>query len=557
MVKMLKRLYLKNIALVKELTINFENGLNVVTGESGSGKTIIVQSLELLTGSRAQSELIRYGESRAIIEAEFKKPNSIKHIDEDYIIIRRELQQNGQNRVFINDSLVTKQELEQLSENLIDFHGQHSHQSLLKKERHIFFLDSFLKNPENKKEYRIEFFALKKILKEYEELNLHLQQKINEQSQSQEIIDEIDTIGISEEDEIDLKSEEKRLLDSDEILQSISKAENIISESDISIQEQLKHLSNELSYLSKYDSNLESFNKELETFNNCLNESSYTIQNLKSNVEINPARLTEVQNRLFDYEKLKRKYGNSVKDILGYRKKLETALLDLSDLQNKLSELELVIKNRIRKIKDIGKQLSADREVAAIDIDKSLKIVFQRLGMPFAEIHFQINPVHSTLSFHDEELPFTENGFETVEIKIKTNKGAEFLPIEKIASGGELSRVMLALKSTMAERDAIPLLIFDEIDSGVSGKIADAVALEIKNLANFHQIICITHTAQLSSKGSHHFIVWKEELANHAETKIKKLNEDERINEIAQMISDGRVSEHSQNLAKELIGRHG
>jgi DNA repair protein RecN (Recombination protein N) len=554
---MLKRLYLKNIALVKDLTIEFKTGLNVVTGESGSGKTIIVQSLELLTGSRAQSELIRFGESKAVIEAEFEKPTSIKEIDEETIIIRRELQQNGQNRVFINDGLVTKQELEQLSEKLIDFHGQHAHQSLLKKEKHIHFLDLFLENTELKKQYRAEYQRLKTVLNQYHEMLKSFHEMQEKQSKSEEIINEIDNTKISQEDEVELKDEEKRLLDSDEILQSISKAEMIISESEISIETQLKQLNSEFSYLLKYDSNLQSFIDEIESFNNSLNESSYSIQNLKSKVELNPNRLQEIQNRLFEYEKLKRKYGNTVEEILKIRNELDSELSDLSESEMKLRELELDIKNRIRTIKTVGEKLSDERRNAAKIVDEKVKHVFKRLDMAHAEIKFQINPVHSTLLFHDEELPFTENGFETVEIKIKTNKGSDFLPIEKIASGGELSRVMLSLKSIMAERDSIPLLIFDEIDSGVSGKIADAVAIEIKNLSKFHQIICITHTPQLSSKGRQHYKVWKEELLDHAETKIKELDQEERINEIAQMISDGKISEHSQNLAKELIGSHG
>jgi DNA repair protein RecN (Recombination protein N) len=565
---MLQSLHLKNYTLAKNLTVEFKNGFNVLTGESGSGKSVIVGSIELLLGARAQADVIRHNEDKASIEATFSIAN-LPHIGaylkeegfDDFgesLIIRREISKNGQNRVFVNDTPSTKQVLAGLTMNLIDLHGQHDHQHLLRESDHISFINSLMPDATLLPRYKKSYRNLQKHIGEYENLKTVIAAQKQRFELIEKQLDEINDAAISEDDEAELILEEKQLLAAEEILAATDRAENILSGDEQSLAIGIRELKRQFEFLKQFDPSYAESIEELHSVQAILDEASFTIQKTQNKTEINPQRLNDVQERLFRYEKLKRKYGNTVAEILSLAASIEAELEAGSNNEFNLTALEKTIKTDIAELKSLGGELSTERRKAKAQIERDINTYFERLGMPNAALDVRFKEVEATLKFHGEAVPFNEAGFELIEFWIRTNKGAQFLPLAKSASGGELSRIMLAFKSILAEKDNVTLLVFDEIDAGISGKISTSVGTQMKALASHHQIICITHSPQIASLAQYHYRVEKVEDASSTETQIKLLNEDERVVELASLLSTGTITDQSKQLASELLkGHHG
>jgi DNA repair protein RecN (Recombination protein N) len=559
---MLKELFLKNYTLAKELHINFESGLNIISGESGAGKSVIIGAIDLLLGARASSEIIRFGEQKAIIEATFNISTQktlhyflekMEYENSDELILRREIGTSGQNRVFINDTPASKSDLAVITENLIDLHGQHDHQRLLNPKSHVNFLDSLIKKQEIRKAHRILYRKIYEDLRNYKKLQKQLDSQNERKIQLEKEIDEISSANISVEDEADLKKEEKQLLSAEEILQSVAKAQSILSDDTASLSPFLLELKFQLEFLEKFEDEYSGLLKELKSVKTFFDETSFSLQQTQNNVELNPKRLEQVQERLYLYETLRRKYGNTIEEILDYLENIETELADSDSLEIKVKELENRILEELEQWENISAELSSERKIASEKAEKKILGIFSRLGMKNAELQVAFKENEKNLTFSDKKWAFYEIGKESIEFLVKTNTGNPFLSLVKTASGGELSRIMLAFKSMLAEKDKIPLLVFDEIDSGISGKISEAVGEEINKLAGFRQILCITHSPQIASKGSHHFKVEKKVIEDQTFTKISKLSIKERVEEISLLLSAGDRSENSRILAKEML----
>lgn len=559
---MLKTLRLENYTLAKQLEIQFEKGLNVITGESGAGKSVIVGSIELLLGARAQSDFIRYGEKKAVVEAGFLLANhhEIKNICEEAgidfwhdFLMRREISAQSSHRIFINDSPVIKQVLEKTGRYLIDLHGQHDHQHLLQNQDHIDFIDSML-DADLVKAFRSDYSAIQKLLKDYQQLIDRINASSDKRFRLQNEWDEISSANCSQEEEELLLSEEKQAIASEMLQNSCEKSEKLLNGEDYSISLFIKELRKELDYLSEYHNDIKDSIEKIRSIQEEFNEMSFRIATFRDKIENNPDRLKEIQDRLFLYEKLKRKFGKTTEDVVEYAKKIQSELSGLTSFETEQLGLEKSIKLKLQDIKRIGKELTKARKEYALFLQERIQEHFKNLGMPDAELEIRFSDIEHHMHVVDEYVAFNQNGFESLEFYIKTNKGNAFLPLNKTASGGELSRVMLALKSILAEKDQVAVLVFDEIDSGISGKIAEAVALEIKKLSRHHQIICITHSAQLAALADTHFHVSKQIVDESTETQIKKLDNSERIREIALLMS-GKINDTSIKLAEELIMR--
>lgn len=560
---MLESLHLKNYTLARDLHVDFRHGFNVITGESGSGKSVIIGSIELLLGARAIADVIRHGEDKASIEATFNISN-LSHISAylgengfadlgSRLIIRREISKDGKNRVFVNDTPSTKQVLAGLTINLIDLHGQHDHQHLLREADHISFINSLIPDASILANYKAAYKTLHRNMEEYESL-LAKSQQLKERRELIEFqLGEITDAAISEEDETELRAEEKNLLAAEEILAAAQRASDVLTYSEFSLATSLQELKRQYEFLAEFDSAYKEGLNELKSVQAIFDDASFTIQTTQNNVEISPSRLNDVQERLYLYETLKRKYGNSVAEILALAKSIEDELSESDGFGLRIAELETIIKNNIADLKRVGDQLTSARERAKAQIETDIVSFFERLGMPNAILDVRFKPVHSTLKFRGEAVPFNEAGFELIEFWIRTNKGAQFLPLAKSASGGELSRIMLALKSILAEKDKVTLLVFDEIDTGISGKISTSVGKEMRDLAEHHQIICITHSPQIASLAETHFRVAKHDDATSTETQITELGEPERISELASLLSSGEITDQSRQLASELL----
>ena len=475
--------------------------------------------LTCLLGSRASQDSIRFGEKKALVECVFNISN-LQHVKDrlgefdydlfDDLIIRREISQTGQNRIFINDTPANKQDLTVIMGDLIDLHGQHDHHSLFHPEYHLLYVDLLVTDKTILKEFRSAYKVLKGHLQVYQDFKQKLDEGNQRIAKIRTELDELNQANLSFEDEDDLKREEKQLNAAEEILQSAEICSQIF-DAEQSLSQQLISLKKQMDFLKDFDENIPALAGEMESVQTFVNELSYSVERIKASTEVNPQRLEEVEERLFLYEQMKRKYGNRLEDVLKYKHDIETELEQFDSSDQELLKLEEQVKQSIALLKKVGSDLTAKRKIAIHKLETEIKRYFIELGMEHAELKAELKPVESTLQFDKESVLFNENGFEQIEFFIKANKGAPFLSFAKTASGGEISRVMLAFKSIMAEADRIPVLVFDEIDSGIAGKIAEAVGKQIKNLSEYHQILCITHSAQIASKGKLHFKVYKDD----------------------------------------------
>ena len=535
---MLSQLHIKNIGIIEEVTINFEDGLNILTGETGAGKSLIIDSINAITGSRVSKELIRTGEDSAFIEAYFFDESS------EYVL-SREIYQNGKNICKINGKLVTVSELRELGHSLIDIHGQHDNQSLLDERTHIDLLDGFASS------------SLKPLLEEYtnayeeyKDVLVKISKNYGDEGERARKLDllnyqinEIETANLKPNEDEDLNARRKILLNSEKISSSLNSSYEIIN----------NNILEELSQVTKAMSNISEFNEKYQNVFNEINDAYYNLEDAVDNladlamdVEFDEDEQANIEERLNLISNLKRKYGSSIEEILTYLEKIkeERDFLQNSDeIVSKLKNEQTAI---IKKLNNIASNITFTRKEFAKKIEKKINSQMQDLEMKKAFIEFK---------FEESDL-FLPNGKDIVEILICTNVGDELKSLSKIASGGELSRVMLAIKTVLGEFDTIPTMIFDEIDTGISGQAGKAVAEKLLLISKSHQVICVTHLPTIVAVGGTNFYIDKQVKSNKTKTYVKKLNEEEVIYEIARVIAGNSITDsvlaHARELRKEL-----
>lgn len=545
---MLRRLHIQNIALIKEMTVEWGAGFNVLTGETGAGKSITVESLLLILGERAGADLIRDGETRGLVEASFEiskthasaallKEQGIER-DGD-LVIRRELSSDGKSRAFVNGSQVGAAFLRSIGATLVDLHGQHEHQSLLNAAYQMNFLDVLGDALRLRDEVGSLYESWRRLGVEKSGLVERIQERERRLDYLRFQEKEISALNLQEGEERILEDEENLLVHAERIRGIAAHVDEIVSESQGSLLNLLAALSNDLSQLGRFD---EAFGGEVRL----ADEARLRIQEIQSavrsrfhGVEDNPERLRWVQERLFEIRRLKKKYGEGLEDVL---RSVQAQIVELDGVQTRLEELNGELDDLEKAYHLKAARLTKLRRSAAGRLERDLKGPLAQLGMN-----------HAVVDIEFEETPMGVNGKDRVVFRISTNAGVSPRALNEIVSGGELSRIMLAFKSLLAGREFIPVLIFDEIDVNLGGMTAHKVGLKLKELAGHHQILVITHLAQIASCADRHFTVEKLPSGKGVSTCVRLLDEHERSREIARMLGSDAGSPAALTHARELL----
>lgn len=563
---MLSSLRIKNYALVDHLEVEFQPGLNVITGATGAGKSIIVGAANLALGERASIEAVRSGSDTADIEAVFKLPDdrTLKEVlgklgmilQDDVLIIRREISSRGQSRCLLNDRLVTLGSLKSIGDRLADLHGQHQHQSLLNVERHIEYLDHY-GDLENVLIRVSEIYhSLRKKRKELEDLKTSKMIDEERKKLYQFQIQEIEKANLSPDEEKKLAQERGVLENVEALFELSSNLYHQLYESEASIVERLGFLSKELKRGADIDSRLKEPAETLESGVIGLQDVARFLEDYKGGLEFDPERLEMIRERLNLLNALKRKYGKSVEEILTYREQIERELDRIESKDETIDNLKKEIVGLSQTLQRECGLLSQKRKAKASELSGRIQKALTNLGMAKTEFQIKITQredKNGLVELNGKRFFADEKGIDLVEFFVSPNPGEELKPLAKIASGGEISRIMLALKSILAKTDRVETMIFDEIDVGIGGEVASVVGKSLKALASSHQVLVITHLQQIASQADHHFKVFKESVKGRTVTKIKRLNKAERVKEIARMISGEKVSLLTLRQAKEMI----
>ena len=536
---MITTIHIKNIGIIDDLSIDFNQGLNILTGETGAGKTLIIDSLQIICGGRFSKDMIRRGQKYSFVEINLYMPNYPESI-ENNIIISREIHSNGRNACKINGRLVTVNELKYFMENIVDIHGQYDNQSLLDSNMHINYLDYFIgKNIDKiKEEYQGLYLQQQSII-------LELKRNYGDDKEKQRKLDllkyqveEIEKAKLKIGEENELENTRSKILNSEKIIDSLDESEVQISENAIdSINIAIRSFEKIESLDDKYSDIL----NNLKSVYYDLQELSRDISDLKDEVDFDEEKRNNIETRLDLIFSLKRKYGNNIEEILNYKDEIEKEIETIENLE----EYNMKLKNKKKEIElqmiRLTDQMHKVRKENAIKLQESINKELKDLEMRQAFFKVNIEQIET----------FNNMGRDKVEFMICTNIGEEEKPLIKIASGGEMSRIMLAIKTVLSDVDKIPVLVFDEIDTGISGKAGIAVGQKLARISLSHQVLVVTHLAVIAARADNHYYISKEVLEDKTKTKVKLLSEEETLEEIAR-ISSGEVTKISLEHAKQL-----
>ncbi len=548
---MLKSLQIKNFILIDHLEWNPENGFNIITGETGAGKSIILGALGLLTGERADTKSLLNIDDKCVVEGTFDLKDyhlesifSENDIDYEPITnIRREITPAGKSRAFINDTPVNLEALKQITDTLLDIHSQHDNLLLGKADFQLQLVDAFAQNTSLLETYRGDFQVYRKLKKKHSDLLDIAQNSKKEFDYDSFLLNELNDAKLQLGEQETLEEQLNVLENAEEIKIKLSECVQGISEGEISIQGALAQVISNLNQLSKIAGEFEPFKNRTQASLEELKDISKELLRIEEKTEADPERANEIKSRLDLVYKLQKKHGlNSVQELLDAASVLSKKVADFQGIDSQIIEVEKELNLVLEKINKQTQQLSERRKAVFLAIENQLSALLISLGMPNASFQIQ----HT-------EIDFTETGIDKIQMLFSANKGLAPVPLKNAASGGEFSRLMFALKYVMAEKSALPTLIFDEIDTGISGEIAMKMGDMMKRMSNGHQIITITHLHTIAAKGNAHYYVYKEEGASRTNTKLRKLTNNERVTEIAQMIGGNNPSALAFESAKELI----
>lgn len=538
---MISTLHIKNIGIIDDLSINLNSGLNILTGETGAGKTLIIDSLGIISGERFSKEMIRKGQDYSYVEACIYLPENENAVDGN-IIVSREIYANGRNMCKINGRMVTVNELKSFMENIIDIHGQHDNQQLLNPATHIEYLDSFgNKEISSLKEEYVELYN------QYNNIKTELKNNYGDDKEKQRKLDllkyqfdEIEKANLKVGEDEKLEADRKIILNSEKINESLNVADLEISEHSID------SINNAIRALEKIEDLDENYSKSLSSLKSVyydMQEIGRDITSLRENVYFDEEQRKELETRLDVIFSLKRKYGNTIEEILKYKEELEKEIVQIENIDEYNNKLKKELEEITSRMFNLSQKLNELRNKYATILEEKINNELKDLEMKNAKIKIKIN-------FSDNE-KYNSNGLDEVEIFIQTNIGEDAKPLYKIASGGEMSRIMLAIKNVLSNVDSVPVLIFDEIDTGISGIAAKSVGEKLKSISKLHQVLCVTHLASIAAKGDYNYYIYKKVENEKTITNVELLNEEETIKEIAR-IASGDITEISLQHAREL-----
>jgi len=571
---MLFQLNINNMALIKELNIEFEEELNVLTGETGAGKSIIIEAIDLILGGYAASDLIRDGEDSLMVEALFlltpQEKELINNLNSDIeivdeqgvLLIRREVNKKGRNKCLINQQLINLSTLQDIGTFLVDLHGQHNHQSLLDPTKHIDLMDNLggdkiIKHRkelfDNYRRWREKSKKLFQLLKDKEE-NLKKIDFLKFQ------LEEIDKTSLVKDEDKALEEEEMVLKNAEKIIETMEKANFILYEGGLeqsSVRDSLNEVSVDLGEIASLDRRIEKIRENLKEvgyqFEDIVNE----IVKYKDGVDLDSQKLKEVEGRLNLINSLKSKYGSTIEEILEYRQKIYQELEAVDYSEDKLEKLKEEVNSLEDIISTISHNLNINRRKIAEDLQKMVVRELEDLNMKRCQFEVSINSYEDDngIEIDGKKYKIGPKGIDDIEFMISPNVGERLRPLARIVSGGEVSRIMLALKSILSEVDQVPTLIFDEIDSGVGARLGEVIAQKLKALSRKRQVICVTHLPQIACRAERHFYIEKYILNNQTGIKLKEMEGEERVKEIARMLDGSQMSEITIRHAQKMLDR--
>ena len=569
---MLKSLSIRNYALISEIALDLSPGLVIITGETGAGKSIIIDALGLVLGARASAEEVRSGSDKAIVEAVFDVSGHkrVKMLCEendvdcpDELVVRREVSAKGQSRCFISDSPVPLALQKQIGELLVDLHGQHEHQSLLRTEMHVGMLDDFGGLEGMVEEFSRSFQTLREKGRALDDLRQR-ERQLREKKEFYDFqIREIDAVAPRPGEEEDLERELKILENAERLFGSTGSIYELLYEGDKSIRDQLVLVRNQLLHLAEIDVRFKEAAGECESAEAVINELARFIQSYNAKVEFSPDRLEDLRERLGRLALLKKKFGGTLDAVIAHREDIGKEVALAENFEGVIAQLQEESNAVQAECATLAQRLSAKRHEVSRRIEKGIVDELKHLGIQHGQFQVRITQVElengeapsPSVQVGRKRLRLNPRGYDTVEFLVSTNLGESPKPLVKVASGGEVSRIMLALKGILAKSDRLPLMVFDEIDVGVSGRIAQAVGLSLKDLSAFHQVIAITHLPQIAGLADVHFVVTKSEQKGRTTTSIRRLSLDEQVEEVARLMSGAEVTEAGLASARELMGQ--
>lgn len=547
---MLNHLSIKNVAVIDKLEVDLHSGVSVLTGETGAGKSIIIDSINMILGDRANKELVRYGADKAMVQAVFDTNSEVNEIlaendieAGDEIIITRQLTSEGKSVAKINGVMVTLNVLREIADKLINIHGQHDSQALLTPSKHISFLDAYAGNEEYITKYKEYLKKKRETEKKIAALEMDEQEKMRKIDLLEYQIDEISKSSLEKGEEEDLKEQREIYANAEQITGAVNEAYMGIYGGDNAAYDGISLAVEALAAVSEVNPKLKSMYDALSTVMYSLEDVAHEIKDFGDTIEFDEQALNDVEERLDLISKLKRKYGASIEDILEYLKNAQSELNDIKLSDERTQELKDELEIITDKLLKCGKKLSKRRSEYASILEKAIEHSLHELNMERAQ--FKVNIENSG--------DFYENGIDKVEFLISTNPGEPLKPLVKIASGGELSRVMLAIKSILADSDGVDTLIFDEIDTGVSGRAAMSIARKLSGIGKNKQVICITHLPQLTASADNHYLIQKNTDGEMASTTLTELTEEQREIELARIIDGGSVTDLALSHAREML----
>ncbi len=540
---MITNLHIKNIGIIEDLNIDFNKGLNVLTGETGAGKTLIIDSLQIISGGRFSKEMIRRGENNSFVELCMYVPNSPKAEDGN-IIVSREINTNGKNMCKINGRMVTVNELKEFMAEFIEIHGQNDTQGLLNSKKHLNYLDGFsgeklVKLKNRYQELYLEYIRIQKELKANFGDDKERQRKID---LLQYQIKEIEEADLKENEEEELEEQRNIIANSAKISENLQKANSLIEDGGI---DNISMAIRALEKIEDIDKKYQETSTNLKNLYYELQEVARDINGYKDDTYFDENERNEIEERLDLIRLLKRKYGNTIKEILEYREKIEQELDKIENAEEYNNKLKTQIREIETEMTEKAQEMHEIRKLAGSKLSLEINNELQELEMKNAKISVNVKYV---------EKEFFTTGKDIVKFYIATNVGEEEKELSKIASGGEMSRIMLAIKKVLAEYDNISILVFDEIDTGISGKAANSVGNKLKSIAGNHQVLCISHLPNIVAQADYNYFISKNVIEDRTKTQIKLLKENEVIEEIAR-ISSGEINEVTMQYATELRNR--
>lgn len=551
---MLSRLLIKNYALIDNLDISFDKGLNIITGETGAGKSILMGALGLILGNRADGKQFFNDDKKCIIEGYFSiasydltaffSENDLEY--EEETIIRREISLDGKSRAFVNDSPVNLTTLKSLGERLIDIHSQHATLQINTEEFQLFVLDAIASNAPLLENFRSELQQLRQLDKKLKTLKEESRTAHAELDYNQFLFDELEKLNVREGEVKELEAEQSQLENAEEIKRALLASNYLLSDAEQNVLTLLKESMQQIQQASRYFTDAEDLANRLQSAHIEIKDVAAEIANQEAEIQLDENRLNEVNSRLSDiYSLLKKHRLDSEAELIQLRNELEEKLQVALNHDEILAKLENERKAQEEVVLTLGKQIHQKRTSAIPQVEKAVQDTLAHVGMSNAKLNIQLTPQMLEKA--------SSKGLDTVQFLFSANKGQALQPIHKVASGGELSRVMLAIKSLVAHNSSLPTIIFDEIDTGISGEVALRVGEVMQELAGNMQVLAITHLPQIASKGTSHFKVYKEDREEKTRSNIVLLNRDERVYEIAQMLSGASPGEAALANAASLL----